>query len=113
MTLKSPASLGIIVIDTDFTYNPTGIRVLNHEYGHYLHLQQIGAISYVSNVMIPSLAGAALDKLGILPDGIYYSLPWEHIAEQLGNVNQGGYTEWAHGYASAYWVWTVIVDKLV
>ena len=104
------ASFGIIVMDTDFVYDQVGIQILNHEYGHYVHCKQIGLMSYASTVVIPSVTGAVLDHLGILPDDIYYSLPWEHIADHLGGVNRGGYTEWADRYAAAYWIYIIMTD---
>ena len=104
------ASFGIIVMDTDIACNQAGIRMVKHEYGHFLHFKQIGAISYFSNIVIPSVAGAVLDHLDILPYGTYYNLPWEHIAEHLGDVNRRGYAEWADDYATAYWIWTIMTD---
>ncbi len=82
---------------------------LKHEYGHYLHLQQIGLKSYTACVAIPSFIGSKLD----LSAESYYSQPWEYIAEVLGEPERS-FDYWPNSeiYATAYWILTRIMGVL-
>lgn len=76
-------SFGIILMGNDVTSED----VVQHEYGHAVHLMQIGMTSYTKTVVIPSLIGF----WGGVPYDLYYSQPWEHIADILGGVARDGY----------------------
>ena len=101
-------SFGFILLNSASGGNPEeGIKTLRHEYGHYLHLRQIGVENYFSHVVVPSFTGAAMSHLGLLNMN-YYDLPWENIAEQLGEVNRDGYSPWAEDAGFAYWLFSFI-----
>ena len=110
----SAFSLGIIVMDgyyktasaSDFS------SVLKHEYGHRVHMDQIGVPAYLATVAVPSLAGAALSYVSPFVYNNYESLPWENIAEQLGDVN-GTYLPGAEAAASVYWVYTLYISQIL
>ena len=82
-------------------------QTLSHEYGHYLHMKDIGVQKYAVKVVVPSFVGAVLSQLNVLP-GNYYDLPWEYIAEQYGRVNRGGYAPWADELGTAYWLYSFV-----
>ena len=101
------ASFGIIVIDTDYTYNQTGIDTVNHEYGHFQHFCQIGAWDYFFTTAVPSMIGAGLDCVGFLPEGLYFNLPWERVADYFGGVTRNEHENWSQGLAAAFWIYTI------
>ena len=103
-------SFGIIVLDDYYTNNELGIKTLKHEYGHAQHMKQVGVVTYFSTTAVPSMIGNGLDRLDILPDGLYYNLPWEHVADIYGGVSRKSHTNWAKPAAEAFWVYTVVVS---
>ena len=103
-------SFGIIILDDNYTNNRTGIDTLNHEYGHRLHMDDIGVISYALTTVAPSLLHAGLANLGLVKN--YYSLPWERIADMYGGVNRNNYVSGAEEKAVIFWMYTVLVSKL-
>lgn len=56
-------SFGIIILDDDYENNADGIEALNHEYGHIIHLRQVGLPVYALTTAIPSLISAGLTKI--------------------------------------------------
>ena len=111
LVIKVPAmdakalSYGIILLG-----NECDVDTLKHEYGHYLHLRQIGFISYTANVAGPSLFGSTLG----LSDVEYYSQPWEYIAEVLGKPDRSfEYFPNSDTYASAYWLITILEGRIL
>ena len=101
----------IIVLDDDYQYDETGINTLKHEYGHKLHMDDIGVVNYLLTTAIPSLIGAGLSNAGII-DVDYYSLPWEYVANMYGNVSHNGYTSWADEAGVFFWTFTKNISKL-
>lgn len=97
----SAFSFGIILMGSDVTYDDHGIATLNHEYGHYIQLSQIGVIDYTTYIVIPSLVG--FWGPGSKED--YYSQPWEYLADLFGGVDRYwyAYTIDAHQNAMEYW----------
>ena len=61
--------------------------LVQHEYGHVVHLSQIGVLKYASYVVIPSIISYHLNKDN--KDFNYYSQPYEYIADRLGQVDPG------------------------
>ena len=112
-------SFGIIGIDpynipksdTEF------IQLVNHEYGHCLHMMQIGLMDYFITTAIPSLICAAFSdnqKPGLpkwLSDN-YYNLPWERIAEHLGGVDDRTHSPESNTIGALYWIFTIIYSIL-
>lgn len=101
----------IILLDDDYVYNETGINTLKHEYGHKLHMDDIGVANYLFTTAIPSLIGAGLSNAGII-DIDYYSLPWEYVANMYGGVSHSEYTSWASDYGTAFWMYTYFISEL-
>ena len=99
----------IIVIDDNYTTNQKGINTVKHEYGHWVHLSQIGPILYFITTAIPSLVGAGLNNAGRLPTDLYYNLPWERLADFYGGVHRPEHTDWSLVGAFIFWVHTVSV----
>ena len=97
----SAFSCGCIFIGDDFQYDKFGIATLNHEYGHYVQLSQIGWVKYIAKIMIPSLKGFWFP----IPDTDYYSQPWEYTADLFGEANRywHTYSDDAHEKAMTYW----------
>ena len=106
------ASFGIIILDDYYHGDQLGIDVLNHEYGHILHMNDVGPVAYFFTTAIPSLTFAGLKSAGII-DVHYHSLPWEYVADRYGNVNWPGYTDWAEWQGSAFWLYTMIVSDVI
>ena len=103
-------SFGFIALDHYYSANEYGINTLKHEYGHKLHMEEVGVLSYSITVAAPSLTGAAMSNAGLL--GVhYYSLPWEYIADQYGGVNRTGYEPWANDIAVYYWVFSILYSQ--
>jgi hypothetical protein len=100
-------SYGIIVLDDYYLTSIDRIDTLNHEYGHRVHMDQIGVVSYTITTAIPSLIGAGLSNAGLI-DVYYYDLPWEHIADAFGGVTRDEYSSWACGAASTFWAYTMV-----
>lgn len=81
---KNAFSLGILFIGNGYS----GDNVVKHEYGHYRQLQDMGLLSYLSDIVAPSVTAFWLDKCGKLTYD-YYGSPWEHDA----NVRGGAYKD--------------------
>ena len=80
-------------------------NTVRHEYGHSVHLSQIGFVNYTTKVFIPSLCGF---WSGVQYQD-YYSQPWEYIADFLGGVERTGYqySENTESIAFIYWIFTL------
>ena len=102
---NSGFSAGIIFLGDGVKANESGIATLKHEYGHVIHLSQIGWESYLVWVLIPSV----INYHQGVPYDTYYSQPWEYIADVLGGVertNNGQpyiYSGDAQSKAKSYW----------
>ena len=92
-------SFGAIFMASNIKDSP---NLVKHEYGHILQLNQVGFATYTSMVAVPSLIGYGLTEANILPDELYYNLPWERSADYLGNANRS-YMSWANTVGSIYW----------
>ena len=77
-------SAGAIFLGNGVKADAQGVATLMHEYGHVVHLSQIGWESYVIWVLIPSVTNF---HRGV-PYADYYSQPWEYIADTLGGVER-------------------------
>jgi RHS repeat-associated protein len=104
-------SLGIILLDDNYKYDKRGINALNHEYGHRLHMDDIGVVNYLVTTAIPSFLGATLKTLKVT-DVHYYSLPWEYVADFYGGVNRPGYEAWANQAGARFLLYTLIVGSI-
>ena len=94
----SAFSYGIILMGSDVN-DPNLVR---HEYGHVQQLDEIGLADYTTFVVLPSVTCFYLTEFGMLKRSMYYSLPWEYVANMYGQA-EGHYTEWAGDAAQAYW----------
>ena len=101
----------IILLDDNYVYDETGINTLKHEYGHRLHMNDIGVANYLFTTAIPSLIGAGLSKAEIM-DIDYYSLPWEYVDNMYGNVSHNKYTSWADEAGIFFWLLTLSASNL-
>jgi hypothetical protein len=95
-------SCGIIFIGDDVS----DINTVKHEYGHYVHLTLVGIDNYVVRVVLPSVIGYASN----VPYDVYYSQPWEYIAEILGGVNRNNYnySDFSDTKGALYMLFTLI-----
>ena len=94
-------SCGIIFMGPKSSAN-----LVRHEYGHIVHMWQIGPGDYITKVAMPSAASFWLN-----PKNKYYeSQPWEYIAEVLGKTKppQSGYLPYADELAFIYWIYTIV-----
>ena len=73
-------SLGVILVGK----NSNSTDLIKHEYGHRVHLSQIGLSDYIFYVVLPSVIcyNAEVEYAD------YYSLPWEFVADVLGDVSR-------------------------
>ena len=94
-------SYGAIFLGSQYSSNDYGKAMLNHEYGHFLQLQEYGLFSYTSTVAIPSVICNILDRADLL-SWTYYSSPWEYEADKFGGVTRSNYSPWASGISSCY-----------
>jgi RHS repeat-associated protein len=106
---ESAFSFGIIVMDDYYktASSSTFSRTLNHEYGHTRHFRQVGLHTYAATVVVPSLIGAGLSYISPWVKTNYRSLPWERVAEHLGDVN-GTYLPGSNTAGSIFWIYTLI-----
>ena len=97
----SAFSFGVI-----FTGPNPDDNLLAHEYGHTVHLSQIGIADYTAKVVVPSVT-----SFWIYRENPYYtSQPWEYIAEYFGKtaLPSNGYLACADELAIIYWIFTVL-----
>ena len=100
-------SFGVIVLGENISATQSGVDLLNHEYGHYLHFLQIGVLDYTKYVAIPSVICSFLNEGNNLPVS-YYDLPWEYIADYYGGVDRGNYSSITPYIAAVYDVITIV-----
>ena len=79
------AIFGTIFLNRKNIDNENGRNTLNHEWGHTQQEEQMGTLSYIVNIALPSVANM------IKGTGDYYSQPWERSADYLGGVDRGNY----------------------
>ena len=91
-------SCGIIFIGNEV--NSTS--VVRHEYGHTQQLEALGLATYLSTVVLPSTICFHLTQAGVLPHENYYNYPWEHKADQFGDVTRD-YAPWSYIVSDIYW----------
>ena len=80
--------------------------LVKHEYGHAVHMMQIGPVNYAFKVALPSAV-----SFWLFPKNPYYeSQPWEYIAEFFGQPSPPteGYLTYADELAFVYWIFTFI-----
>ena len=65
------AIFGTIFLNRKNIDNENGRNTLNHEWGHTQQEEQMGTLSYIVNIALPSVANM------IKGTGDYYSQPWE------------------------------------
>ena len=103
-------SFGIILMGSDNLGHSDFSDTLNHEYGHYVHMTQIGVATYTVTTAIPSLIGAGLTNAGMYPRECYFDLPWERTADYLGGVNRQ-YLQGTNALASIFWLGTLLYSR--
>lgn len=100
-----------IPFDASFSFGFIGlstqqqdINTLKHEYGHTVQMTNMGAGSYIFDVVIPSVTINILDRKGKLPYD-YFSYPWEAEANKLGGatLSQGWKPLFPQGEYMSYW----------
>ena len=66
---------------------PNGLKenLIQHEYGHIVHMRIIGTERYIAKVAIPSVTSFWIHKND--ESFNYYSQPFEYIADYLGQVD--------------------------
>lgn len=82
--------------------NVDSLDLLYHEYGHIVQLEEVGILPYTVYVALPSVACFWATEAGLLHEDIYFSLPWENIADRYGDAKHIYYPG-ATGIADAYW----------
>ena len=95
----SAFSLGSIYVGQNVADNQ---RLLAHEYGHCVQLEEVGMTKYLQFVAIPSVTCWLLTEVGIFSDSNYYNRPWECIADMYGNVSRN-HAQGAEDAAKNYW----------
>ena len=111
---KTALSYGVIVMD-DYYQNVLPdffAETLNHENGHFLHMQAVGVASYTITSAIPSIIGAGMANSSIPVlyywfKANYFNLPWERIADYYGNVSRD-HSSIANATGAIYWFYTYI-----
>ena len=93
LVIKTPfdasASCAIILLSR----RQNDIQTLHHEYGHILQLKSMGFLRFLVKVIVPSILGNILNRMGRISGAEYYGLPWEKEADMLGGVVRDR-TEW-------------------
>ena len=110
---KSSVSLGMFVFVTkepyfykklkdEYEIYELSSRLLVHEYGHTIQLQELGVWDYYKYVVKPSVSRYNKTKDGPYSWDSYYSTPWEYQADQYGGVTRN-YKPWASESSERYW----------
>ncbi len=76
-----PFSVGVIFLGSETKNWDNAVETMQHEYGHSVHLSQIGVSAYLSTVAVPSVIGHSFAGYNQ-----YYSQPWECVADIFGGV---------------------------
>lgn len=77
-------------------------KLLAHEYGHCIQMEEIGIVKYLHFVALPSVTYWFLTQLEIVPVSDYYNRPWECLADMYGGVSRN-HAEGAEDAALSYW----------
>lgn len=107
-----PFSVGVIFVGSEVKNWDNAVETIQHEYGHSEHLSQIGLPAYLATVAVPSLIGHSFVEYDL-----YYSQPWEYIADNLGGVttrtNSSGqpyqYGVHTDAVGKLYWLYTIVL----
>ena len=94
---NSSFSFGVI-----FFGNDCNAKLLRHEYGHTVQLEELGVSDYCKYVVAPSVSAFWLTEFEILHRNNYNSYPWEYQANQYGNADFP-YQPWAPNLSEVYW----------
>ena len=86
-------------------------NLLKHEYGHIVQSRELGMLDYGTFIVYPSVVGYCIDQLGLLPNGLYFSLPWEYKADEYGGASHN-YKPWAKAASDAYWTYVKFMSLL-
>ena len=76
-----------IMLNSIVGNNPEGILTVKHEWGHNVQDTLIGTPKFIFHIAVPSMIGCAINP----SDQIYFSLPWERLADYFGGVDSGYY----------------------
>ena len=109
---SSALSFGIILMGSENLTRSDFEDTLNHEYGHYEHMKQIGVIAYTTTAALPSLCGAGLSYCVPFVSENYTSQPWERVANQLGGVDDT-YLPGANTAGVLYYLHTLIISAII
>ena len=109
---SSALSFGIILMGSENLTRTDFEDTLNHEYGHYEHMKQIGVIAYAITAALPSLCGAGLSYCVPFVSENYTSQPWERVANQLGGVDDT-YLPGANTAGALYYLYTLIISAII
>ena len=101
-------SCGVIIMGSDVASE----ELVRHEYGHTQQLKELGILTYISTVVVPSVTGFMVDVIADMSESMYYSLPWERQADIMGNANHD-HSGWADGVSQAYWTWSKFVSSII
>ena len=105
---NSAFSFGVIFFGSDIN----SLNLVRHEYGHARQLKELGIGAYCGSVVIPSVTCFWLTEYDVLSNELYYSLPWEYMANIYGNAS-GDYALGADIVAQIYWGIARILSGLV
>lgn len=94
---SSSFSLGVI-----FMGNDGDAKLLRHEYGHTIQLDELGLVTYLTRVVVPSVIFYVGSEVGLYPWENYYSYPWEYQADIYGGATHT-YQPWADEMLKTYW----------
>ena len=73
-----PSGSGVSYVMVAIASDVNDYQTVMHEYGHFLHLSDVGLFTYTGAIAVPSFIFAKLSTMGIY-QGDYHSLPWEYI----------------------------------
>ena len=107
----SAISIGVIIIGSDNLAKNDFNQTLNHEYGHFIHMCQIGPRDYINKAGAQSFIFAGLTSSGKFNSDYYYDLPWERTADWLGRVERQ-YMQESNTAATIYYCCTLVFSWL-
>ena len=87
----------------------TDADLVRHEYGHMIQLSKLGFEGYCYFVMGPSISGYWLTKAKVIPNNIYYDLPWEYKANEFGKIHMSD-TGWLKTLSDMYWLFSRVAS---
>ena len=90
---------GVIFLNREYKTETS----LQHEYGHILQEQYLGAANYINYVFVPSALYNLFSRFNDNLHNNYYNMPWEYDADIRGQAERN-HDDWAEVLSELYFI---------